>query len=149
MSTRRILAIAMAVLLVGLPGAASAQTQSVIGSISGSIDAKTVKAGSYTVRLRDVMTGQVVKSEPLSPKGQFTFTQLPLGKKYVVELVDNATNSVVATQGPLMLSSTTSVAMTGVVVSMATGKVPAAMWLMAAGAGTATAIATATQSGSR
>src|SRR5215467_8389879 len=80
MSIRRILAIAMAVLLVGLPTAAAAQ-QSVIGSISGSIDAKTVKAGSYTVRVRDVMSGQVVKSEPLNPQGQFSFTQLPLGQR--------------------------------------------------------------------
>jgi len=148
MSTRRILAIAMAVLLVGLPTSAAAQ-QSVIGSISGSIDAKTVKAGSYTVRLRDVMTGQVVKSEPLNPQGQFTFDKLPLGRKYLVELVDTAANKVVATQGPFALSTATSVVKTGVLVSTVAGKVPAAMWLLATGAGVATAVATATESGSR
>jgi len=139
----------MAVLLVGLPSAASAQIPSVLGSISGSIDAKTVKAGSYTVRVRDVMDGQVVKSEPLSPKGEFTFNQLPLGKKYVIELVDNATNKIVATQGPIVLGTATAVVKTGVVLSMASGKVPAAMWLLAAGAGTAGAVAAATQSSSR
>jgi hypothetical protein len=139
----------MAVLLVGLPSAASAQIPSVLGSISGSIDAKTVKSGSYTVRVRDVMDGQVVQSEPLSSKGEFTFSKLPLGKKYVIELVDNATNKIVATQGPIVLSTTTSVVKTGVVLSMASGKVPAAVWLMATGAGTATALAITTQSASR
>src|SRR5262245_58850986 len=148
MSTRRILAIAMAVLFVGLPGAASAQ-QSVIGSISGSIDAKTVTAGSYTVRVRDVMSGQVVKTEPLGYKGTFTFTQLPLGMKYMVELVDNTTNKVVATNGPILLSTPADVHKAGVVLSIAPHKVPMAMWLMAAGAGTATAVAAATQSASR
>jgi hypothetical protein len=148
MSTRRILAIAMAVLMVGLPGAASAQ-QSVIGSISGSIDAKTVTAGSYTVRVRDVMSGQVVKTEPLGFNGTFTFTDLPLGKKYVVELVDNTTNKVVATNGPITLSAATDVAKTGVVLSIAPHKTPVLMWLMAAGAGTAGAVAAATQSASR
>jgi hypothetical protein len=149
MSTRRILAIAMAVLLVGLPTSAAAQQQSVIGSISGSVDAKTMKAGSHTVRLRDVITGQVVKSGTLGPQGQFAFDQLPLGRKYMVELVDTTANKVVATQGPFTLSATASVVKTGVLVSSAASRVPAALWLIAAGAGTAVAVATTTESGSR
>jgi len=46
MFSRRILAIAMAVLLVGLPSVAAAQPQSVIGSIRGSVDTKKPKTGS-------------------------------------------------------------------------------------------------------
>jgi hypothetical protein len=149
MSTRRILAIAMAVLLAGLPTSAAAQQQSVIGSISGSVDAKTMKAGAHAVRLRDVITGQVVKTGTLGPQGQFTFDQLPLGRKYMVELVDTAANKVVATQGPFTLSATASVIKTGVLMSSAASKMPAALWLIAAGAGTAVAVATATESGSR
>src|SRR5262245_40912430 len=105
MFTRRILAIAMAVLLVGLPAAAAAAPQSVIGSISGSIDTKNLKPADYTVRLRDVMSGQILKTDALSPTGEFSFTQLPLGKTYMIELVDKASNKVVATQGPFLLST--------------------------------------------
>jgi hypothetical protein len=149
MSTRRILAIAMAVLLVGLPSAAAAAPQSVIGSISGSTDMKTLKPGTYAVRLRDVMSGQVIKTEALGANGQFSFTQLPLGQKYMVELVDTATNKVLATQGPILLSSSTSVTKSGVVLSTVAAKAPAAMWLLAAGAGTAATVSAATSSGSR
>ena len=150
MFTRRILAIAMAVLLVGLPSAAVAGTpQSVIGSISGSVDTKTLKPGTYVVRLRDVMSGQVIQTQPLGANAQFSFAKLPLGQKYMVELVDTASNKVLATQGPILLSSATSVAKTGVVLTTAQAKAPAAMWLLAAGAGTAATVSAATSSGSR
>ena len=152
MSTRRILAIAMAVLLVGLPGVAAARPQSVIGSISGTVDSKTVKSGTYTVRVRDVVSGQVVKTEPLGTQGEFKFTELPLGHKYLVELFDTSLSKVVSTLGPFALSTAASVAVTGVVMSSAAtmaAAVPAAAWLLAAGAGTAAAVATATESASR
>ncbi len=139
----------MAVLLVGLPSAAAAQPQSVIGSISGSVDTKNLKTGSYAVRLRDVVSGQVLKTEPLSSAGQYSFTQLPLGQKYMVELVDTATNKVLATQGPYLLSSATSIVKSGVMVSTVASKIPAAMWLLAAGAGSAATVSAATASGSR
>lgn len=149
MSTRRILVIAMAVLLAGVPGAAAAAApQSVIGSISGSVDSKTLQSGSYSVRVRDVASGQVLKSEAVGAQGQFSFTGLPLGQKYLVELVDSS-NKVVATQGPFTLSVATSVARTGVMVSTVAAKVPAALWLLAAGAGTASAVAISTESASR
>jgi len=150
MSTRRILVIAMAVLLAGLPAAATAAVpQSVIGSLSGSVNSKTLSAGSYTVRLRDVMSGQIIKTEALGAQGQFSFTELPLGHKYLVELYDTTLNKVVATQGPFLISTATSVVQTGVMVSTVATKVPAALWLLAAGAGTASAVAVATQSASR
>jgi hypothetical protein len=149
MFTRRILAIAMAVLLVGLPtAAAAAQPQSVIGSISGSIDTKNLKAADYTIRLRDVMGGQVIQTGTLTPTGQFTFAQLPLGRTYMVELVDKASNKVVGTQGPFMLSTATSVVKSGVIVSTASSK-STMLWLLAAGAGTAATVSAATASGSR
>jgi hypothetical protein len=151
MSTRRILAVTLAVLLVGLPAAASAAPQSVIGSISGSVDGKTLKGGNYVVRVRDVMSGQVIKSEALGAQGQFSFTGLPLGHQYLVELFDTTLSKVVGTIGAYTLSTATAVVVTGVVVSSAAAAavVPAAMWLLAAGAGTASAVALSTQSGSR
>jgi hypothetical protein len=151
MSTRRILAVALAVLLVGLPTAASAQSQSVIGSISGSVDAKTLRSGTFTVRLRDVMSGQVLKTEAVGAQGQFKFTQVPLGHKYLIELFDTTLSKVVGTLGAVTVSTATAVVVTGVVVSSATAAaaVPAALWLLAAGAGTASAVAVSTQSGSR
>jgi hypothetical protein len=150
MSTRRILAIAMALLLVGLPAAATAQPQSVIGSIGGTVDSKTLGSGSYTVRLRDVVSGQVVQTQPLGAGGEFTFRGLPLGHKYMVELFDQTLSRVVATLGPYTLSTATSLNVTGVVLSSAAATgVPAAIWLLAAGAGTAAAVATAAASGSR
>lgn len=149
MSTRRILSLALAVLLVGLPAAATAAPQSVIGSLSGQVDAKTLKGGTYTVRLRDVMSGQIMKTEPVGAQGQFSFTELPLGHKYLVELYDTTLNKVVSTEGPFLVSTATSVVRTGLMVSTVASKVPAAMWLLAAGAGTASAVAVATQSGSR
>src|SRR5262245_9734091 len=131
MFTRRILAIAMAVLLVGLPSAAVAGTpQSVIGSIGGSVDTKTLKPGTYVVRLRDVISGQFSNTEPLASNCQFTFTQLPLGQRYMVELVDTASNQVLATQGPFLISTSTNVVKTGVVLTTVASKAPAAMWLL-------------------
>lgn len=152
MSTRRILAIALAVLLVGLPGVAGAQSKSVLGSISGSVDSKTLKSGaSYMVRLRDVQSGQVIKTESLDSQGRYSFANVPLGHKYVVELFDPSSNKVVGASGAITVSTATAVAVTGIALSagaVAAG-VPAALWLLAAGAGTASAVAVATQSGSR
>jgi hypothetical protein len=149
MSMRRILVIAMSVLLAGLPAAAAAQSQSVVGSIAGSLDAGTPNTGQYSVRLRDAVSGQVVRSAPLGPQGQFSFTQLPLGHKYLVELYDTSLGRVVSTQGPFTLSTATSLVRTGVTLSTVASRVPAAMWLLAAGAGTASAVTVATQSASR
>jgi len=96
-----------------------------------------------------VVSGKVLKTEPLASTGQYSFTQLPLGQKYMVELVDTAANKVLATQGPYLLSSATSIVRSGVMVSTIAGKIPAAMWLLAAGAGTAATVSAASASGSR
>jgi hypothetical protein len=100
----------------------------------------------YAVQIRDVTTGQVVQTRPLSAQGQFSFNALPLTKPYLVELFHQKERRVVCTEGPFTLTST---APSKTDVSISCGKTPAALWLLLAGAGAAAAVAVATRSVSR
>jgi hypothetical protein len=99
----------------------------------------------YTVQLRDAATGQIVTTSPLNDQGLFAFANLALGKRYLVELTKQS--KVVCTEGPFALASPNLVSKTDVNIDC--GKPPAALWLLAAGAGTAAVIAVAARSGSR
>ena len=89
------------------------------------------------MQLRDLGTSQIVSTIPLDAQGRFTFSELALTKKYLVELYNTPKNKIVCTEGPYGLSSTM---LTKTDVSINCGGNPAAWWLMAAG-GAAAAIA--------
>lgn len=147
MSTRRILTLALALsFAVGtLPVALSAAPQS-NGVISGKATDEAKKPYSdYTVRLRDVTTGQLASTVPLDTQGRFSFSSVALSTRYLVELFNVKDSKVVCTEGPYTLTST---ALTRTDVNINCGTNPAAWWLAAAG-GAAALIAVAVRSASR
>jgi hypothetical protein len=91
------------------------------------------------VQLRDVANAQVVQTVPLTNEGLFSFQKLTLAKRYLVELVDVRDRKVVCSEGPYLLSGPNATAKNDVNIDC--GVSPAALWLILAGAGTATAIA--------
>jgi hypothetical protein len=138
----RTLRVTLALAVALTPAAIMAQS----GAISGKADkeAKTPYM-DYSVQLRDAATGQVVKTMVLGNAGTFAFSGLDLNRRLVVELVNTKENKIVCTEGPYSLSTGTP-SMTEVDVKC--GKNPA-LWLLAAGAGTAALVAAAVQSGSQ
>lgn len=99
----------------------------------------------YNVQAVDVSTRQVAATVPLDDRAQFSFTGLPNDKQYLVQLFNVRENRIVCTEGPFALFTPT---LSRMDVNIACGQ-PAALWLLAAGAGVATTIAVVTQSSSQ
>jgi hypothetical protein len=129
---------------VGMSPAFAAQATGVIGGKAN--DEAKKPYNDYTVQLRDAGTGQIVATVPLDAQGKFSFGSVAESTKLLVELYNTKQNKVVCTEGPYTL--TTSVT-SKTDVNIDCGKAPAALWLLAAGAGTAAAIAFATRSASQ
>jgi hypothetical protein len=145
MSTRRILAMALAsALVVGSVPRTSAAGQET-GTISGKATSEAQRPYSnYLVQLRDPATAQVVKTAQLNDQGLFNFTALPLSQRYVVELLNVRENRVVCTEGPYVLSPAVRARQN---IDVNCGTNPAAWWLLVAGAGAAAGVAVLTASG--
>jgi hypothetical protein len=145
MTTRRIVATGLAVLLAC--GASPLLAQQANGSLTGkATDEARQPYSDYQVQLRDAATGQVVSTVPLNAQGQFSFSNLQLSRRFLVELYHARESRVVCTEGPYTLAAT---ATSRTDVNIDCGKAPAAWWLLAAGAGTAAAVALATNSASQ
>jgi hypothetical protein len=145
MATRKTLAIALAAVMAFSVSPLFAQQTN--GVISGSADDEAKQPYSdYSVQLRDAATGQIVNTVQLNGQGQFSFENVGLGRRLLVELLNVKDKNTVCTEGPYVLApgqpSKTNV-------NIDCGKAPAAFWLLAAGAGTAAAIALAEQSPSQ
>ncbi len=105
------------------------------GQISGTAkdEAKTPFT-DYSVRLRDIVQGQIAGSTPLDTTGAFTLPNL-LAAKYLVELL-NKDGKIVCTEGPFDLSQ--QLIKDGIIINC--DKIPVAWWLLgAAGAAGITA----------
>ena len=105
------------------------------GQISGTAkdEAKTPFT-DYSVRLRDIVQGQIAGSTPLDTTGAFTLPNLPTAK-YLVELL-NKDGKIVCTEGPFDLSQ--QLIKDGIIINC--DKIPVAWWLLgAAGAAGITA----------
>jgi hypothetical protein len=125
-------------------GFSSVLAQQAAGVIAGrATDEARQPFSDYSVQLRDVASGQIAATKPLNGQGQFDFDGLPLARQFLVELYDTREKKVVCTEGPYRLAAT---APSRTDVNIDCGKVPAAAWLLAAGAGTAAAIALTTTS---
>jgi hypothetical protein len=141
--TRRILTLTLALAVALVPTALLAQSN---GILSGKATDEAKKPFTdYTVQVRDAATGTVVTTGPLNDQGLFAFNNLALGKRYLIELTKQS--KVVCTEGPFALASPNLVSKTDINIDC--GKPPAALWLLAAGAGTAAVIAVATRSASK
>jgi len=137
---------ALLVVVLGI-GSAPLLAQQALGTIAGKADDEARKPyADYAVQLRDVVSGQVANTRPLGLEGQFSFTGVGLSRKYLVELVQINEKKIVCTEGPFELTASVTNKLD---VNISCGKVPAAIWLLAAGAGAAAAVAVTTRSTSR
>ena len=145
MAIRRVLTIALAtVMAIGVTPSFAQQAN---GIISGSADDEAKKPYSdFSVQLRDAATGQIAKTAQLSPVGQFSFENVDVSRRLLVELVNVKDKNVVCTEGPYVL---TPAQMSKTNVNIDCGVKPTALWILAAGAGAAAAIALADESPSQ
>ena len=143
MITRKVASIALAAsMTVGL---SPAFAQQAAGSIGGkATDEAKAPYNRYTVQLRDAASGQVAATVPLNQQGQFSFANVEMARRYLIELVQG--NRVLCTEGPYTLSAANPTR-NNVVIEC--GSKQTAQWLLAAGAGAAAAIALATRSASQ
>ena len=117
------------------------------GIISGTADDEAKQPyADYSVQLRDAATGQIINTAQLNDQGRFSFENVGLSRRMLVELVNVKEKDIVCTEGPFVL---TPQGVSRTDVNIDCGKVPAAFWILAAGAGTAAAIALADQSPSQ
>jgi hypothetical protein len=144
MAIRGVVALALAfATALGVAPTLAQQTSGVIGGRAAS-EAREPYS-NYAVQLRDAATGRVVGSSPLNTEGRFTVDQVAFNQRVLVELVQLKQNQTVCTEGPFLVTPSDP---SKVDVNIDCGKVPAAVWILTAGAGTAAAIALAVQSGS-
>jgi hypothetical protein len=136
MAIQRVLAIALAAVMTA--GVTPSLAQQANGIISGTADDEAKKPYSdFSVQLRDAATGQIVNSVVLNAAGQFSFENVGVSRQLLVELVNTKNKHTVCTEGPFVLTPT---ALSKTNVNIDCGKVPAAYWILAAGAGAAAAI---------
>ena len=146
MTIRRLLVATLVALIACLPATSLAQIPR--GTIAGQAGKQFgPHFTDYTVQLRNVSSGQLVTSKPLAQDGKFSFADLQLNQRYLVEVYQAAPMRLVCTEGPYLLDFYKNKQKTDVVVEC--GKSPALAWLLVAGAGTAAAMGTTTASGSR
>lgn len=142
---QRMVATALAVIMA--VGTAPALAQQTTGTVGGKATDEAKKPYTdYVVQLRDVTSGQVASTKPLDPQGQFSFLGVGVPQTYLVELVKVKDKKIVCTEGPYAL---TLAVPNKLDVNISCGKAPAALWLLLAGAGAATAIAIADRSTSK
>lgn len=149
MITQRVMALTLAASMVA--GLSPAFAQQGAGTIAGkATDEAKPPYSRYSIQLRDAASGQVTSTTPLNPQGMFSIANVEMARRYLVELVQtnpgNNQARVLCTEGPFTLSAANP-SKTDVVIEC--GKKETAQWLLAAGAGTAAAIALATRSASR
>jgi hypothetical protein len=146
MTSRRLLATTLAFAIACAPHVMlGQQANGVIGGRAGNQFAP--RYVDYTVQVRDAATGRPVGATPLGQDGRFSFPNLDLNQRYLVEIYRTAQNALVCTEGPFRLGPGALAQKTDVTIEC--GKAPAILWLLVAGAGTASAVAISTASGSR
>jgi hypothetical protein len=146
MTIRRPLVLGLVTLLALMPAMSGAQQGT--GVLAGkATDEVKPPYGDYTVQIRNTATGQMVATKTLDSEGRFSFPELALNQRYLVELVHAKQNRVVCTEGPFGLVTGQLTSKTDVNIDC--GKPPALLWLLAAGAGTAALLGATQASASR
>lgn len=135
MLVRRALAIILATSLACAGTSVLAAGESGMGLLNGRITDDSKRPFlDYAVQLRDASSGKVFLTAPVNGQGQFAFKDVPLSKRYLVELVRAKSSSVLCTSGPYSASGDPK---TATPVRLGCGRPPAAYWVLAAAAGTA------------
>jgi hypothetical protein len=116
---RLALALTLVAALVALPTTPVAADEDVVGgSVSGvAAHSRGFALGNYTVRIRNVDSGQLAGTTRTDAAGQYSFANLPAGS-YVVELT-NRNGAVIGTSPVVALARGASVAGVSVVPSAA------------------------------
>jgi hypothetical protein len=136
MLMRRILAAGLG-LLVAVGAAPLVAQQAAVGTINGrATDEARKPYTDYTVQLRDAETGQIAGTVPLDAQGGFAFANLYSLKE----------REILCTEGPYPLAPEANRRRN---VNIDCGAAPAAIWLLAAGAGAVAAIGVVTVSASQ
>ena len=99
---RRLPALSLALLVAMTPSLSLAQQG---GGVIGGKATEQVKApfDDYSVVLRNITTGQPVATRVLDKAGLFSFPNVPLNQRYLVELVQTKDKKIVCTEGPFGL----------------------------------------------
>ncbi len=141
---QRLIAAVMALVLsVGVLPAA-AQQRAATGSLAGRATNEARRPyTNYIVQLRDAENAQIIGTVPLDASGRFQFTTLDLSRRFLVELYNVQARQLVCTEGPYVLTASTSERND---VNIDCGAAPAALWLLAATTGAVGAIALTTVS---
>jgi len=131
---KRLLALALAVALVGLGvpvtvNAAGPQGTASLAGIARNAGGQALP--NYTVRLRNIATGQLAGNTTSSAEGAFSFTGLAQGN-YVIEVVD-AAGRIIATSTSITVAA--GAAVTGVAVTISAAGATAAAGAAGAGVG--------------
>jgi hypothetical protein len=143
---RNLFRVSLAALLAVLPSVSLAQAPT--GAISGQATKQFAPHyDDYTVQLRNVSSGQAVNSKPLDKNGKFSFTNLQLNQRYLVEIYETTPMRLICTEGPFTLDFYKMKEKTDVMIGC--GKSPALAWLLVASAGTLAATSITTASASR
>jgi hypothetical protein len=138
MNIRRNLAVALSVVVLAGPMAASAVAQNT-GTLAGRSNPRNP---NYEVRIQSTDTNQVVGRMMLDPNGQFSIGGLALPGRYLVVLYDTSRNRVVCTEGAYALDQSSAAASQKLDVVISCGRPPAALLLGALAGGTARAAET-------
>jgi hypothetical protein len=126
---------------------ASIAAQQPLGVLAGkATDEARTPYTDYAVQVRDATTGHVVQTVVLGLDGKFTFGKLLLTQPYLVELFHQKERRVICTEGPYTLTASLP---SKTDINITCGKVPAAFWILLAGAGAAATVAVATRSVSK
>ena len=143
---RRLPALGLTLLIALMPSLSLAQQGA--GVIGGKAT-EQVKAPyeDYAVVLRNILTGQPVETRPLDKAGLFSFPNVPLNQRYLVELVQKKQNKILCTEGPFGLVTGEVVSITDVNIDCK--KSNALTYLIIGGLGTAAFLGTTQASGSR
>jgi hypothetical protein len=118
------------------PSLTMAQQSLATGVIAGKAsDEVKPPYADYTVLLRNVATGQPVGTKVLDQEGKFSFPNLELNQRYLVELIQTKQNKVVCTEGPYGLVVNDRPQKLDVNIDC--GKPPALLYILIGGAATA------------
>jgi hypothetical protein len=146
MTFRRLLSLGLAVALATVAPTMAQQTTPP-GTVAGRVTGEARKPyADYTVQLRDTETGQVVRTGAVDAEGRFSFDKLDTARTLLVELYHVKEQEIVCTEGPYPFEAGRT-AWFNVVVDC--GMAPAAWWIMAASAGTVSAVTLLTVSASK
>jgi hypothetical protein len=126
MTSRRFISLTLAALIAaGSMPLLAQQAGTLAGNASKEFDGPY---SDHAVQIRDAATGQIVQTVQPTQTGDFSFSNLEMNQRYIVELFNTVESEVLCTEGPFQLTSTNMPSRTDVEINC--GK--KALWLLLA-----------------